>query len=72
MERVAAAADRIEDPIERAKAIEDASRLVPDLQHSLRVERADAIREALETRTATSVAAELGISRSRLYKVLED
>jgi hypothetical protein len=66
-----AAAAAIEDPIDRERALKRAAECIPELQNQLRLARAAAIREAVETRSATSVAAEMGISRSRLYKVLE-
>ena len=67
-----AAAGTITDPIARALALEDAAANIPALQATLRRARAAAIRAALETRTATALATELGISRSRLYKILEE
>jgi hypothetical protein len=70
--RVQEAAAKIEDPIDRARALEVAAGNVPELQFRIRQARADAIREAMQTGTATSVAQELGISRARLYQVLAD
>ncbi|WP_372733629.1 hypothetical protein [Nocardioides sp.] len=67
-----AAAETITNPLDRARALEDAAANIPRLQRDLRLARAAAIRQALETRTATAVASELGISRARLYQVLED
>lgn len=67
-----AAANSLSDPIDRARALEVAARNVPDVQLKLRRARAEAIQEAVAARTATSVAAELGITRQRLYKILED
>ncbi len=70
--RVQEAAATIEDPLDRARALEVAAGNVPQLQVRIRQARADAIRQAMETRTATAVAQELGISRARLYQVLAD
>lgn len=70
IERVEQAASTIADPLDRARALEIAGRNVPRLQQSIRHARAAAIEQALETRSATVVATELGISRARLYQVL--
>ena len=70
--RVQEAAATIENPIDRARALEVAAGNVPKLQVRIRQARAQAIREAMETSTATAVAQELGISRARLYQVLAD
>lgn len=70
--RALESAQHISDPIDRCRALEVAARNIPVVQQQLRQGRADAIREALATRSATDVAAELGISRTRLYKILED
>lgn len=64
-------AEMLTDPIDRARSLEEAAANIPLLQRQLRLARAAAIREAIASRSATSVAAELGVSRSRLYKILE-
>jgi transcriptional regulator with PAS, ATPase and Fis domain len=71
VEQVIDAAAQISDPLERAAALEDAGANIPALAKAIRIARAAAIREAMETRTATAVAEELGISRTRLYSVLD-
>lgn len=70
IKRVESASGTIEDPIARARALELAGNAIPELQARIRQLRANAIREAMETRTVTAVAEELGISRARLYQVL--
>lgn len=72
MRRIEDAAAAIPDPLDRARALEVAGGGIPDLQRSIRKARAAAIAQALATRTATSVAADLGISRARLYQILGD
>lgn len=72
IKRVQQAADKIEDPIVRARALEIAAGNVPILQTRIRQARAEAIRRAMAHATVTSVAAELGISRARLYQVIAD
>lgn len=72
IDQVLAAAARYKDPIDRAQSLDGAHEVIPLLQQAVRRARAQAIREALTTRTAVDVASELGISRSRLYKVLEE
>ena len=70
--RVQDAASKIDNPIDRARALEVAAGNIPMLQMRLRQARASAIREAMMSGTATSVAADLGISRARLYQILAD
>lgn len=70
--RVLAAAEKIDDPIARERALKSAAQCVPELQNQLRLARAAAIRDAVKSRSVVDVAAEMGISRSRLYKVLEE
>lgn len=65
------AAEQITDPIARCHALEEATENLRAVQQQLRQGRAAAIRAARKDRSATDVAAELGISRVRLYKILE-
>lgn len=66
------AADKIDDPIVRAQALKIAAANIRLLELQLRRAQASAIREAMLTRTAASVAAELDISRDRLYQILAE
>jgi integrase len=69
-DQIAAAAQQISDPLVRADSLEQASANVVVLQQRIREERAKAIREAISVSSATAVADELNISRTRLYKIL--
>lgn len=71
-QRVQDAASTIEKPIDRARALEVAPGTIAMLHRPIRQARALAIREAMVSGTATSVAADLGISRARLHQVLAD
>ena len=71
-DNVLTTAAEIEDPIDRARALQLAIAVVPDVGLQLRRARAEAIAAALKVHSATFVAGELGMSRARLHQALED
>ncbi len=70
--RVLAAAADLDDPLERARALELAIERVPSMQSQIGRARAEALREAIEQRSASEVATDLGITRQRLNQILVD
>lgn len=60
----------ISDPIERASAVDRLLEDLPDLQAELTNLRAEAVRELLQTRTGSDVAALLGVNRTSIYRAI--
>lgn len=61
----------ITDPLERAEACDLASVAAAGIQVELKAFRAEAFREARQTMTVDEVAAAAGITRARVYQILD-
>lgn len=71
-ERALTAAARVTDPITRAQHLHEATEQARVMLAALAEARTAALREARQTMSVVELAAKLGVTRARVYQLLDD